>query len=91
MTAVEATGLSKTYGRAVRGLLEDPLRATYLGDHRFDDRWPDLSAAALEKAHAGDVAVLDTNLVEVGRSAPARLLQAKVRYTIAGGKIVYSR
>ncbi len=43
-----------------RGLREDPLRATYLGDHRFDDRWPDASAAAIEKSHAGDLAVLET-------------------------------
>ena len=32
-----------------RGLREDPLQATYLGDHRYDDRWPDVSAAALAK------------------------------------------
>jgi predicted amidohydrolase YtcJ len=38
-----------------------------------------------------DLAVFDTNLVEVGRSAPARLLEARVLYTIAGGKIVYQR
>ena len=38
-----------------------------------------------------DLAVFDTNLVEVGKSAPARLLEAKVLYTIAGGRIVYQR
>jgi predicted amidohydrolase YtcJ len=38
-----------------------------------------------------DLAVFDTNLVEVGKAAPARLLEAKVLYTIAGGKIVYQR
>ncbi len=27
-----------------RGLREDPLAATYIGDHRYDNRWPDLSA-----------------------------------------------
>jgi uncharacterized protein (DUF885 family) len=43
-----------------RGLRENPLLATYLGDHRYDDRWPDASATALEKSHAGDVAVLET-------------------------------
>jgi predicted amidohydrolase YtcJ len=37
-----------------------------------------------------DVAVFDTNLVDVGRSNPAALLTAKVRYTIAGGRIVHS-
>jgi predicted amidohydrolase YtcJ len=38
-----------------------------------------------------DLAVFDTNLVEVGKSAPAKLLQAKVLYTVAGGKLVYQR
>ena len=38
-----------------------------------------------------DLAVFDTNLVEVGKSAPAKLLQAKVLYTVAGGKVVYQR
>jgi uncharacterized protein (DUF885 family) len=43
-----------------RGLRENPLLATYLGDHRYDDRWPDASPGALAKSHAGDVAVLET-------------------------------
>ena len=47
-------------------------QATYLGDHRFDDRWPDVSAAALEKKHAGDVAVLETL-----RSIPAAQLSSE--------------
>ena len=38
-----------------------------------------------------DLAVFDTNLVEVGRSAPARLLEARVLYTLAGGKVVFER
>lgn len=38
-----------------------------------------------------DLAVFDTNLVEAGRSAPAKLLEAKVLYTIAGGKVVFER
>jgi len=32
-----------------RGLSENPTRATWLGDKRFDDRWPDLSLAAIER------------------------------------------
>ena len=32
-----------------RGLREFPTRATWLGDKRFDDRWPDLSLAAIER------------------------------------------
>jgi hypothetical protein len=38
-----------------------------------------------------DVAVFDTNLIEAGRSDPARLLKARVLYTIAGGRIVHER
>jgi predicted amidohydrolase YtcJ len=36
-----------------------------------------------------DIAVFDTDLVEVGRSNPAGLLKARVLYTIAGGRIVH--
>jgi hypothetical protein len=38
-----------------------------------------------------DLAVFDTNLVEAGRTEPARLLKARVLYTIAGGKVVYEQ
>ena len=38
-----------------------------------------------------DVAVFDTNLIDVGKSDPKKLLDAKVLYTIAGGKVVYER
>jgi predicted amidohydrolase YtcJ len=38
-----------------------------------------------------DVAVFDTNLLEAGRKNPAQLLNAKVHYTIVGGKIVFER
>ncbi len=41
-----------------RGLREDPTLATYLGDHRYDDRWPDMSAAANRQSFEGDRAVL---------------------------------
>jgi predicted amidohydrolase YtcJ len=36
-----------------------------------------------------DVAVFDTNLVEVGKSNPAALLKAQALYTIVGGRIVH--
>ena len=32
-----------------RAMRENPTRASYLGDHRYDDRWPDRSAEALAK------------------------------------------
>lgn len=36
-----------------------------------------------------DISVWDTDFIEVGRSDPARLLEAEVLYTIVGGEIVY--
>ncbi len=41
-----------------RGLRENPVGATYIGDHRYDDRWPDLSAAALQASYQGDKSVI---------------------------------
>jgi predicted amidohydrolase YtcJ len=38
-----------------------------------------------------DLAVFDTNLVEAGRQEPARLLKARVRCTIVGGRVVFER
>ena len=38
-----------------------------------------------------DIAVFDTDLIEVGTNNPAKLLQAKVLYTIVGGRIVYQQ
>ncbi len=55
-----------------RGLRQDPLAATYAGDHRYDDRWPDLSAGALAKSHANDLVVLKT----LAGIAPASLTDA---------------
>jgi uncharacterized protein (DUF885 family) len=43
-----------------RGLRENPLQASYIGDHRYDDRWPDLSSAALARSNAADQTVLET-------------------------------
>ncbi|HEY7754021.1 MAG TPA: DUF885 domain-containing protein [Steroidobacteraceae bacterium] len=41
-----------------RDLADDPLLATYRGDRRYDDRWPDISPAAEQARHAADAAVL---------------------------------
>jgi prolyl oligopeptidase len=41
-----------------RYLRESPVTATYIGDHRYDDRWPDLSPAGLKVSYEGDKAVI---------------------------------
>src|SRR5215469_1173871 len=51
-----------------RRLSEDPLEATSVGDHRYDDRWPDVSPAARERSHSADLAVLE-KLKGISRSA----------------------
>jgi uncharacterized protein (DUF885 family) len=43
-----------------RGLRENPVAASFQGDRRYDDRWPDLSSEALARSHAGDREVLAT-------------------------------
>ncbi len=49
-------------------LAADPQSATYLGDTRYNDRWTDLSMAAIEKRTAADRAVLDS-LATIPRAA----------------------
>jgi uncharacterized protein (DUF885 family) len=39
-----------------RWLREDPAMATNVGDPRYNDRWPDLSLAAIHRSHTMDVA-----------------------------------
>jgi len=41
-------------------LAADPQSATYLGDTRYNDRWTDLSIAAIEKRVAADRATLES-------------------------------
>ncbi|MEX2327406.1 MAG: DUF885 family protein, partial [Pseudomonadales bacterium] len=42
-----------------RVLEENPVWASYLGDRRFNRQWRDLSPAAREKNHAGDLGALE--------------------------------
>ncbi len=50
-----------------RDLAESPLAATAYGDPRYNDRWPDLSAGALERSHQLDGQVL-ADLARIPRS-----------------------
>jgi uncharacterized protein (DUF885 family) len=52
-----------------RNLRENPVLATYLGDGRYDDKWPDLTPAALERSHAADREII----AAVDRIAPESL------------------
>ncbi len=45
----------------------------------------------LKPGMLADISVFDTDLIEAGHNAPARLLEARVLYTIVDGKIVYRR
>jgi uncharacterized protein (DUF885 family) len=53
-----------------RNLRENPLGAAYTGDHRFNDRLPDLSPEAIAASHAADRAALD-RLLAIDRAALA--------------------
>ncbi len=62
-----------------RGLREDPIMATYLGDHRYDAEWPDLSAQAIASSHAADLAVLETlDAIEPTSLSPADQLNREL-------------
>lgn len=51
-----------------RGLRENPENASYQGDHRYNDRWTDLSLAAIARREAADQAALD-KLRRIDRAA----------------------
>lgn len=51
-----------------RDLADDPLLATYRGDTRYDDRWPDLTPTALKARDAANARVL-SDLAAISREA----------------------
>jgi uncharacterized protein (DUF885 family) len=57
--AAVKTRLGRIYDDAwQRWLREDPTLATSIGDPRYNDRWPDLSPAAIKKTNDADQAAL---------------------------------
>jgi uncharacterized protein (DUF885 family) len=58
-----------------RWLREDPTLGTSIGDTRYNDRWPDLSIAAIQRSDSADHAALDKlNHIDVsGLSAADRM------------------
>jgi uncharacterized protein (DUF885 family) len=46
----------------------DPLRASGMGDRRYDAFWPDISSAAIQKQHAEDVETL-ARLARINRES----------------------
>jgi uncharacterized protein (DUF885 family) len=58
-----------------RDLKNNPLLATYRGDTRYDDRWPDISPAAQAARNAADASVLaDLDRMSRDQLPPAELL-----------------
>lgn len=62
-----------------RGMRENPLYASDLGDRRYNDQWPDTSMAALERYHAEDQADYQV-LLKIDRSQLSP--QDKVSYDL---------
>jgi len=68
-----------TIEEAIEAYTSGPAWATFEEDTK----------GTLSPGMLADIAVFDTDLVEAGRDNPASLLEAKVLYTIAGGRVVY--
>ena len=51
-----------------RSMRENPLYASDLGDYRYNDKWPDASMAAIQRAHAEDQQAL-ADLAKIDRNA----------------------
>lgn len=77
LLAISPTGLSQTKNPALhqlfeqewqRGLSDYPENASYSGDTRYNDRWTDMSLAAINAREAADRAAL-AKLQGIGRAA----------------------
>ena len=70
-----------TIEEAIEAYTKAPAWASFEGDLK----------GSITPGKLADLAVFDTNLVEVGKVTPSKLLEAKVLYTIAGGRVVFQR
>src|SRR4051812_29319373 len=60
-------------------LTQDPLWASYLGDRRWNDRWPDMTLTALDARQAHRQAVLkELGTVAVTQLSPANKLNFEI-------------
>jgi uncharacterized protein (DUF885 family) len=75
-----------------RDLRDNPLMATYLGDRRYDDRWPEFTRATIERTKAADAQVLK-DLAEIPRDAlpPAEQLNYDLFRRDYEGRVAVAR
>ncbi len=68
-------------------LARNPVSATYLGDHRFDDRWPDISSEAeqAELAWARELQAELSAIDTAGLDAEQRVDAAILEHQLASG------
>ncbi|HEX4300183.1 MAG TPA: DUF885 domain-containing protein [Gammaproteobacteria bacterium] len=65
----QTTALHQLFDREWdRNMRENPIYASDLGDYRYNDKWPDVSLAAVQKRHAEDQQAL-ADLLKIDRSA----------------------
>ena len=63
------TALHQLFDRAwERNMRENPIYASDLGDYRYNDKWPDVSMAAIQKRHGEDQQDL-ADLLKIDRGA----------------------
>lgn len=75
-----------------RDLRENPLLATYLGDRRYDARWPEFTRAALDRARAEDEQVLkDLALIPRDSLPPTERLNHDLFRKLYEGRVAVAR
>jgi len=76
----QTTALHQLFDREWdRNMRENPIYASDLGDYRYNDKWPDVSLAAIQKYHGEDQQAL-ADLLKIDRNALAS--QDQVSYDL---------